>query len=207
MYKQKFMKIKIYCLYDPISCKIRYIGRTSKKVLEHRLIEHISKAKYFERYYPGKRLPHRVNWIKSLLNQGYEPKIKLLKIVDGWQESHNEERRLINKYKDKFNLVNLEDRGEGGINKIVTQEQKEKISETLKQYYLEGGTKQNCTKTYVYNLEGYFLQEFETRTQAAEFCNTNKKQLSKCFRTDKWKRKQINGFRFSNEKFNRLPPL
>ena len=55
MYKQRVMEIKIYCLYDPISCKIRYIGRTSKKILEHRLIEHISKAKYFERYYPGKR--------------------------------------------------------------------------------------------------------------------------------------------------------
>jgi hypothetical protein len=199
------MEVKIYCLYDPISCKIRYIGRTSKKILEHRLIEHISKSKYFERYYPEKKLPHRVNWIKSLLTQGYEPKIKLLKIVNGWQESHQEERRLINKYKDKFDLVNLEDRGEGNVNKIVTQEQKEKISKTLKQYYIQGGQKTNCSRTYVYNIEGVFLKEFDTRTEAAKYADTDKKQLSKCFRTDKYKRKHINGFRFSNEKFDRLP--
>ena len=80
-------------------------------------------------------------------------------------------------------------------------------AETLKQYYIQGGQKNNCSKTYVYDIEGNFINEFETRTQAAEFAGTDKKQLSKCFRTDKWKRKQINGFRFSNEKFNRLPPL
>ena len=85
--------------------------------------------------------------------------------------------------------------------------EKQKISETLKQYYIQGGQKQNCTKTYVYDIEGNFINEFDTRTKAAEFAGTDKKQLSKCFRTDKWKRKQINGFRFSNEKFNILPPL
>lgn len=201
------MEIKIYCLYDPILCNIRYIGRTSKKILEHRLIEHISKARYFERYHPGKPLPKRVEWIKNLLNNGYEPKIKLLKIVYGWKESHTEERNIINKYKDKFNLVNSEDRGDNGKNKIVTQAQKLIISNSLKNFYKQGGKKQNCSLTYVYDIQGNFLCEFKTRTEAAKFCNTNKKQLSKCFRTDKYKRKQINGFRFSNEKLNKLPPL
>ena len=201
------MEVKIYCLYNPITNKIRYIGRTSKKILEHRLIEHISKAKYFNRYYPNKNPPHRINWINSLLEQGVEPRIKLLTTVTGWKESHLIERDLISKYKDKFSLVNLEDRGEGGINKIVTQEQKERISEKLKEYYRQGGEKQNCTKTYVYNIQGVFIQEFKTRTEAASFCNTNKKQLSKCFRTDKQKRKHINNFRFSNEKFDILPPI
>lgn len=201
------MEIKIYCLYDPMTCKIRYIGRTSKKILRHRLIEHLSKSKYFDRYYTNKNAPHRVNWINSLLNQNIEPKIKLLTTVEGWKESHIVERQLINKYKDKFNLVNLEDRGEGSLNRVITQEQKEIISKSLKNFYAQGGQIQGCKKTYVYNLQGEFIQEFNKRIEAAEFCNTNKKQLSKCFRTDKWKRKHINGFRFSNEKFDKLPPL
>ena len=72
------MLVKIYCLYDPISCKIRYIGRTTKKILENRLIEHISKSKYFNKYFPSKNFPHKVNWINSLLKQGIKPGIKYL---------------------------------------------------------------------------------------------------------------------------------
>lgn len=129
------MIVKIYGLYDPIDCKIRYIGRTSKKILEHRLIEHITKAKYFERYYPGKKLPHRINWIKYILNQGREPKIKLLSEVEGWIESHQFERNLINRHKDKRSLINWEDRGEGSKNRIIDEETKLAISNSLKKYY------------------------------------------------------------------------
>ncbi len=110
------MKVKIYCLYDPLECKIRYIGRTKKKVLEHRLLEHISKSKYFERYYPGKRKTYKVNWINKLLNEGREPKIKYLTSIEGWSESHKFERNLINlwsatklsnnKYQDKYKEEN-----------------------------------------------------------------------------------------------------
>ena len=82
------MKVKIYCLYEPDTLKIRYIGRTKKKVLEHRLLEHISKSRYYNRYYPGRKAPYRVNWINSLLNKGLEPKIRLLCEVEGWEESH-----------------------------------------------------------------------------------------------------------------------
>lgn len=61
----------------------------------------------------------------------------------------------------------------------MTQEQKERISETLKQYYIQGGQKNNCSKTYVYDIEGNFINEFETRTQAAEFAGTDKKKKKK----------------------------
>ena len=151
--------IKIYCLYDPLECKVRYVGRTSKKVLEHRLNEHITKARYFEKYYEDKRLPHRVNWIKKLLKEGREPKIKLLAEIEGWKESHDFERALINKWKDKRNLVNLEDRGEGGKNRIVTPEDRIKISNSLKDYYktnLNGRAK----TVNVFDLEGNYLESY-----------------------------------------------
>lgn len=151
--------IKIYCLYDPLECKIRYIGRTSKNVLQHRLIEHITKAKYFEKYYEGKRFPHRINWIKKLLKEGREPRIKLLTKIEGWKESHNFERFLINKWKDKRNLVNLEDRGEGGKNRIVTIEDRIKISNSLKEYYktnLNGKAK----SVKMFDLEGVYIRTY-----------------------------------------------
>lgn len=160
--------IKIYCLYDPIECKVKYVGRTSKKVLEHRLREHISKAKYFEKYNEGKRLPHRVNWIKKILSEGREPKIKLLTEVEGWSESHQFERELIKKWKEVRDLVNLEDRGEGGINRIVTNEDKIKISNSLKEYYK---TSVNATSktVYVYNLNGEYLKSFESARKCSIF--------------------------------------
>lgn len=160
--------IKIYCLYDPNECKVRYVGRTSKKVLEHRLIEHISKAKYFEKYCKGKRLPHRVNWIKKILSEGREPKIKLLTEVEGWYESHQFERELIKKWKEVRDLVNLEDRGEGGINRIVTIEDKIKISNSLKEYYKTSINAKSKT-VYVYNLKGEYLKSFESGIKCSKF--------------------------------------
>jgi len=160
--------IKIYCLYDPNECKVRYVGRTSKKVLEHRLIEHISKAKYFEKYYEGKRIPHRVNWIKKILSEGREPKIKLLAKIEGWSESHQFERQLIKKWKDVRNLVNLEDRGEGNKNRIVTSEDKTKISNSLKEYYKTNKNAKSKT-VYVYNLNGEYLKSFESGIKCSKF--------------------------------------
>ena len=47
-----YMKVNIYCLYNPITSKIRYIGRT-KSDLNKRLQQHICKAKNNEKYYPN----------------------------------------------------------------------------------------------------------------------------------------------------------
>lgn len=172
--------IKIYCLYDPLECKVRYIGRTSKKVLTHRLIEHITKARYFEKYYENKRLPYKVNWIKKLLNEGREPKIKLFCEVEGWKESHNFERYLINKWKDKRNLVNLEDRGEGGKNRIVTAEDKIKISNSLKEYYKTAINGRSKT-VYVFNLEGNYLKKYlSTKKCSNDLKIPNSKVVSCC---------------------------
>ena len=53
------MKIKIYCLYEPNTCKIRYIGRT-KNSLKERLNLHLTKARnnYSNSY--------KENWIRKL---------------------------------------------------------------------------------------------------------------------------------------------
>jgi hypothetical protein len=172
-------KVKIYCLYNPEDCKIRYIGRTTKLNLKHRLIEHITKSKYFEVYYPNLKLPHKANWINSLLKKGIEPKIKLLTIVDGWEESHVFEQKLINKYKNKYNLTNSQDRGDGGLNNNLTKETRKKISENLKQGYSSGRIVKPNKKVYFFNNNGEFLFKKESLAEASIFLDVGFKVLSK----------------------------
>lgn len=171
--------IKIYCLYDPLKCKIRYIGRTGKEVLTHRLIEHITKAKYFESYYKDKKIPHRVRWIKKVLSEGREPKIKLLCKIEGWKESHVFERALINKYKNKLNLTNSEDRGEGGKNRIVTAEDKKKISESLREYYKTNINSKSKT-VYVFDLNGNYLSKYESARKCSIDLNIPSSKVNAC---------------------------
>lgn len=171
--------IKIYCLYDPNECKIRYIGRTKKEKLEHRLIEHITKAKYFEKYYPNKKYSHKVNWIKSLLKEGREPKIKLLTTVKGWEQSHVFERTLINKYKDKYHLTNADDRGEGELNKIITEDVKKSISEKLKKLYKEGYENPVNKAVDVYDKEGNYINSYKSIEEASKNLNISRSSIDR----------------------------
>lgn len=180
------MKVKIYCLYDEVDCKIRYIGRTSKQVLNHRLIEHITKSKYYEVYYPdSSKIPHKVRWIKSLLNKGREPKIKLLTEIEGWKESHIFERSLINKYKDKFDLTNADDRGEGNKNRSITKEERLKISSTLKKRYNNNELKKTTKKVFIFNKHGEIIKEKNSVTELAKEIGISPRMLSKKIKTKK----------------------
>ena len=197
------MKVKIYCLLDPKTCKIRYIGRTSKKVLHHRLIEHVTKSKYYEKYHPNKKCTYKVNWIRSLLNEGLEPKIKLLIEVDGWKESHIFERNLINKYKSKLDLTNLDDRGEGNKNKIVSKEDRVRISESLKKYFKEFPQKKKAV--FVYHRNGEFYKEFESSAIAEKELNISggviNKKLSRQTPTTRLQ------WQFSRKKVEKMPDI
>jgi hypothetical protein len=197
------MKVKIYCLYDSEECKIRYIGRTTKEKIDHRLIEHITKARYFERYCPGVKFPHKVNWIRSLLKEGKEPKIKFLTEIEGWKESHIFERILIKKYKDKFDLTNCEDRGEGNKNKVFTQEQKDQISTSLKKYFEKNPIKGK--RIFVYKKNGEFYKEFDETKLAAEELGldliTVKKKVLRFSHTTKLE------WQFSRIKVEKMPDL
>lgn len=66
---------KIYCLLDPTTYVIRYVGATSKS-LEERLKGHMKKSP----------ISHKTNWIKSL---NVKPIIELLQEIpeDYWQQA------------------------------------------------------------------------------------------------------------------------
>ena len=170
------MQVKIYCLIDPLTLKVRYIGRTSKIILKRRLTEHVCKAVNKKRYsnYPN---THKENWICSLNKKGLTPIIKQLTIVEGWSESYILEKFLINKYKDR--LLNHIDRGEGSISS-VSPEQRQRISNTLKRKYQSGEINKIKEKVfYVYDKYGNYLFEKTNIKQSSIELNVSENSLSK----------------------------
>ncbi len=178
------MKVKIYCLYDPLSCKIRYIGRT-RKPIEIRLIEHISKSRYYSKYFPSRNPPHKVNWINSLLNQNREPKIKLLTKIEGWSESYIFETNLIGKYKDKFDLLNAQDRGKGKESRITTEETRLLISKTLKNKHEKNEIKKKVTPVYIFNNNGKLIHTEESITSASIYFNIHRRGIDSKIKSKK----------------------
>lgn len=151
-------EVIIYVLIDPISLKVRYIGRTSCK-LKKRLAEHISKAKKdYDR-------THKVEWIRSLLRINSKPFIRKLITIKGWGKSYEVERCLISKYKDR--LLNHNDRGEGNLNKIVTIEQRIAIASSLIEYFKTHNAPA-CKKVYAYNEDGTFHSEYKSIRDASK---------------------------------------
>lgn len=103
--------IRIYSLIDPRNLEIRYIGKTRKEV-ESRLIEHISKAR-------KSPTTHRDKWINSLIRLGLKPEIKVIEYCtkDIWQDR---EIYWISYYRGIHSLTNHSDGGGGSnLNKGV----------------------------------------------------------------------------------------
>ena len=185
-------------LYDPRECKVRYIGRTTKKVLKHRLIEHITKARYESIYYSGKKSSHKNNWINSMLRDGVEPLIKRLTTVKGWKESHVEERCLINKYHLSRSLVNSNDKGEGGLNVVVEKQTKEKISNSLKSFYTTN-INPRAKAIDVFDLEGNYLESYCSATAFAKKLGIPTRHVTRVASAT-YGRRQVKGFqiKYSN---------
>ena len=126
------MDVHIYTLSDPITNEIRYVGKTIMK-LSTRLNCHLQ-----ERRFP-KRNIHKVNWIQSLKSRNLKPIIKSIEICDElvWQVR---EKFWIKHFRDVgVRLTNHSSGGEG-MNKgyvrtTMTDLQRIKISNSLKDYY------------------------------------------------------------------------
>lgn len=167
------MKVKIYVLKDPYTQEIRYIGRT-KNSLKVRLAGHCTKAKQnsFKTY--------KDNW---LLKLDIKPLIEEIEEIEGWEESYLREQELIKQYiTNGYKLVNLHDRGTGGLLRDISQEIKDKISKKVKQLHSEG--KLNCGRKAVdiYNLKGDFITSFNSYKKAAEYIGISQKQFQASMR-------------------------
>lgn len=181
------MNVVIYCLICPLSLKVRYIGRTTVS-LPMRLSQHIFKAKH------NKDKTHKSNWIRSLLKINSKPHIRKLCAVFGWKESHEFERQLIEKYKDR--LLNHNDRGTGN-NAPKSLEHKQKISSFIKLTYTDQGKALHNKKVYVYDIHGNYISEYDSCKLAAKDLDIYYKSISKVT-TGIYK--QMKGYQFSFEK-------
>lgn len=149
----------IYCLKDPISLEIRYIGFTSK-TLKYRLSKHIDNAKYNKH---NKRL---CNWILKYLKLDLKPIIELIEVCNenNWIErekywikyysnllniSEGGDKNIINHTEETKQLLRmqklgkkpsketLEKRSKSLKGRIFSEEHKKKISESNKKRSLE----------------------------------------------------------------------
>jgi hypothetical protein len=160
----------IYALVDPTTCKVRYIGITTKS-LERRLYKHIDESMY------SKKMTHKVNWIKSLINNNRLPIIRKLAKVDSWKAALILERQLIGKYKVSRKLTNVEDYNEGGIlGKKLTDEQRLEISKKTKAWYDKGNVAPSSKRLKYYDTNCNYLGDFKSITEAStilKFTNRN----------------------------------
>jgi predicted GIY-YIG superfamily endonuclease len=102
----------------------RYVGYTS--CLERRLSEHVKNTK------KGK-LTHKLNWIKSVISRGDHPSIVEIERVSSLDEALEVERVIIENFKKWYSLTNSTNGGEK--QKVITDNVKKKISNSLKEYH------------------------------------------------------------------------
>lgn len=104
----------IYCLKDPASGDVRYIGKTTDP--EGRLQAHLTKS--------SKRRNHLGGWLRSLASRREIPMLILLHEVAKTEHWQQEERRYISCARALgMDLVNATDGGEGSSGYIETPEQ------------------------------------------------------------------------------------
>ena len=135
----------IYSLSDPTTGEIRYIGKTYN-ALRKRLYSHINECK-------SDNKSHKINWIKSLLNNDEVPIISTIDIIptSEWQYW---EKYWIEQFKQwGFNLTNISlggydnnykrtDKTKSKMRKSklgtkLSEDQKNKISDSVKQKFIE----------------------------------------------------------------------
>lgn len=171
-------KEKIYVLIDPITIKIRYIGITNQN-LKDRLNGHIASAKTRQ-----SDNWHKTNWINKILSNSQRPIIRLLKSCETREEAEKLEEKLINKYKDKHNLVNIAlDSGKfdsDSAGKILSKE------------------------VFVYDYQGNYIECFKSIKECSEELDIYYSTVKKCLSGEY---KYAKKYQFSFEKMNKMVDL
>jgi group I intron endonuclease len=114
----------IYCLKDPRTSEIRYVGQTINDP-KKRMAQHIHQEKRTK----GK-LTHVNSWIRSLKQNNLRPIMEILEecVID---ELNNKEIYFIKTFREKHNLCNHSEGGQGVRGHKMTEESKAKRLITL----------------------------------------------------------------------------
>ena len=177
----KNVKTLIYTLEDPLTGEIRYIGKTIR-TLAQRMTSHIYSIK--------KENNHRSKWIKSLLNEGRKPVIKVLEECN-WSDSQDLEIYWISQFKQwGFNLVNATEGGEGVLGIPLTQTVKDKLIKSVSK------------EIHQYDLLGNYVNTFSNAVEAAK--SLNLKHSSKINACARGERKKAGNFIWTYIKYNNV---
>lgn len=166
----KSKSTKIYRLFWKKQPNItRYIGKTCKSLNERLAIHRYSakKAKII-----GKNL-HSYNWMNSI---NLEIGIELLETIKDWEKGELREIQLIQEYRDRGEPLTNTTRGGDG-RKFGIRSNNPKTSKVLQ-----------------YDLQGDFIKEWQSVTDASLFYNTTISKISDC----KNKGKSSIGFQWKN---------
>ena len=172
---------KIYVLIDPRTMRVRYIGITCQSLTD-RLGNHIHDAKYR----PEENW-HKARWILQLLDEGYKPIIRQICHCDTRKNAEEIESKLIVKYKEKHNLVNI-DTGNGSFTSRGQH----------------SAAVCNSKKLYVYNYDGTYYGQFNSIIEGSEELGIYHGTITKCL-TGIYK--YAKGFQFSYTKVESMPSL
>lgn len=185
----------IYILIDPITNKVRYVGKANNITQRYRA--HLNRAR--------KHQIHKKNWIEQLKKEGLKPIIEIIDIVpiDNWIFW---EKYWISQFKTwGFDLINYTNGGDGctfgnqtsfkkghklWLNKNHTEETKKKISENNGS---KGKVSINRKPVIQLNLNGEFIKEWDSILDAE---NGTSSSSTKIVSVCKGKRKTHNNFKW-----------
>lgn len=159
----------IYCLIDPITKQVRYIGKTNN--INKRLANHIQRKQ---------NKTYKSCWIYSLKKKGFKPIIEILDIVgEDWEFW---EAWYICLYKSwGFKLTNLTSGGIGIKSNTYSLELREKMGIHLRKSIEQ------------FDLQGKFIKEWRYVGEASKDLSIQKSGISKVC---KGERKTCGGYKW-----------
>jgi hypothetical protein len=161
-------KVKIYTLEHPITGEIRYIGQTIQE-LNVRLSQHCAI------YRKNNHGSHKKHWVKSLLDDGLKPIIRVLDECN-LDDYYDTEQYWIEQFKNwGFRLVNATDGGPGTKGRVVQEHEKTTIP------------------LLCWDENGDFVNLFKSARVAAKELSISYKHISTVAKN---KRASVSGYRF-----------
>lgn len=180
----------IYTLIDPITKEVRYIGKTSNP--HDRYKRHLQKC-YLDKY---DKNTHKSRWIKNLLEISEKP---IMNIIDECDDSTVNDLEIywINEYrKNGYNLTNLSNGGEVGVDWTGRKHTKESIEKISK-------SKDKYKKPVVeYDLSGNIIGEYESLIKASELTGCHIYLISNCCYKKSYYTVSNRTFRFKGDIFD-----
>lgn len=158
---KKSIIVHLYELRDPrvetsnYIDSVKYVGMTVQS-LNDRLLNHLSSARN------RKNKPtYCHNWIKGLIKNGLKPTIHLIEEVIGYDNGALREIELIKSYRELgCKLTNLSSGGEGVSGNYISLAKKRIAAKN-------NHTRSNSRKVYQFDLEGNFIEGFDSFKQAS----------------------------------------